>query len=100
MTNEEKARKICGCENAITKSNLYILNNQSKQQLYDIIIALWDLLDKIDTFADLKIDDTNPNNPFREIERMTQERHKFVKSDGYNLYIGGEQITDLNTKEE
>jgi len=75
-------------------------DNQSKQHLYDIIITLWDLLDKIDTFADLKIDDTNPNNPFREIERMTQERHKFVKSDGYNLYIGREQITDLNTKEE
>lgn len=67
---------------------------QSKQQLYDIIIALWDLLDKIDTFADLKINDTDPNNPFRKIEHLTQERHRFVKSDGYNLFIDDLMITN------
>jgi len=69
---------------------------QNKQHLYDIIIALWELLDKIDTFSDLQIDDTNPDNPFRKIEHITEERHKFVKSDGYNLYIEGEQITDFH----
>ena len=66
----------------------------NKQYLYDIIIALWDLLDKIDTFADLQIDDTNPDNPFRKIEDITQERHKFVKSDGYNLFIENFIITN------
>lgn len=73
---------------------------QSKQHLYDIIIALWDLLDKIDTFSDLQIDDTNLGNSFRKIEDITQERHKFVKSDGYNLYIKGEQITDFKQDEQ
>lgn len=68
---------------------------QGNQHLYDIIIALWDLLDKIDTFADLQIDDTSRYNPFRKIEDITRERHKFVKSDGYNLYIKGEKITDF-----
>lgn len=67
---------------------------QNKQHLYDIIIALWDLLDKIDTFSDLQIDDTNPDNPFRKIEHITQERHKFVKSDGYNLFIENVMITN------
>ena len=67
---------------------------QNKQHLYDIIIVLWDLLDKIDTFADLQIDDTNPDNPFRKIEDITQERHKFVKSDGYNLFIENFMITN------
>lgn len=71
-------------------------NEQDTQQLYNIIIALWDLLDKIDTFSDLQIDDTNLDNPFRKIEDITKERHKFVKSDGYNLYIKGEKkITDF-----
>lgn len=69
-------------------------SEQNKQQLYDIIIALWDLLDKIDTFSDLQIDDTNPNNPFRKIEHITQERHKFVKTDGYNLFINDFMITN------
>lgn len=68
---------------------------QNKQHLWNVIIALWDLLDKIDTFSDLQIDDTNPDNPFRKIEQITQERHKFVKSDGYNLYTKGEKITDF-----
>jgi hypothetical protein len=67
---------------------------QNKQHLYDIIIALWNLLDKIDTFSDLQIDDTNPDNPFRKIEDITQERHKFVKSDGYNLFIENFMITN------
>lgn len=109
MTNEEKATQLSqkhypdednvlarviwksACmEMAEWKDEQY---NQTKQQLYDIIIALWDILDKIDTFSDLQIDDINPNNPFRKIEQLTQERHKFVMSDGYNLYIDGEQIT-------
>ena len=67
---------------------------QDKQYLYDIITVLWDLLDKIDTFADLQIDNTNPKNPFRKIEDITQERHKLVKSDGYNLFIKDLNITN------
>lgn len=86
-------------DDLVVKSKVWIawLENQggqNKQQLYNIIIALWDLLDKIDTFSDLQIDDTNPDNPFRKIEDITQERHKFVKSDGYNLFIGNFMITN------
>lgn len=73
---------------------------QNNKHLYDVIIALWDLLDKIDTFSDLQIDDTNPDNPFKKIEYIAQERHKFVKSDGYNLYIQGEQITDFKQSKQ
>lgn len=69
------------------------MNGEKQQYLYDIIIALWGLLDKIDTFSDLQIDDTNPDNPFRKIENIAQERHKFIKSDGYNLFLDGKQIT-------
>ena len=67
---------------------------QNKQHLYDIIISLWGLLDKIDTFVDLQINDTSQHNPFRKIEDITQERHKFVKSDGYNLFIDDFMITN------
>ena len=80
------------CKKAI--SWLEKQGEQNKQHLYDIIIALWNLLDKIDTFSDLQIDDTNPDNPFRKIEDITQERHKFVKSDGYNLFIENFMITN------
>ena len=69
-------------------------DEQGNQHLYDIIIALQDLLDKIDTFADLKIDNIDPDNPFKKIEDITCERHKFVKSDGYSLYIKREKITE------
>lgn len=82
------------------QSKLEDNGDQDKQHLYDIIAALWDLLDKIDTFSDLQIDDTRTHNPFRKIEGIAQERHKFVKSDGYDLFIEGEKITDFKHQSE
>lgn len=73
---------------------------QSKQHLYDIIVVLWDLLDKIDTKSELYITDTNPDNPFRKLMHITQERHKFVKSDGYNLFIDDVKITNRKSLEK
>lgn len=73
---------------------------QNKQHLYDIIVALWDLLDKIDTFSELKITDTNSDNPFSKIMHITQERHKFVKSDGYDLFINDVKITNYKSLEK
>ena len=63
----------------------------SKQQLYDIIIALWDLLDNIDTISEFHINDTDI---VRRLMDITQERHKFVKSDGYDLFIEDCRITN------
>lgn len=82
------------------QSKLEDKGNKDKQHLYDTIAALWDLLDKIDTFSDLQIDDTRTHNPFRKIEGIAQERHKFVKSDGYDLFIEGEKITDFKHQDE
>lgn len=73
---------------------------EDKQHLYDIIVALWDLLDKIDTFSELKITDTNLDNPFRKIMHITDERFKYVKSDGYNLFIDDAKITNRKGLEE
>lgn len=73
---------------------------QNKEYLYDVIVVLWDLLDKIDTVSELYIDDTDSDNPFRKIMHTTQERHKFVKSDGYNLFIDNVKITNRKSPEK
>ena len=97
IDKEREEKWISWLEN---QSKLEDRGNQDKQHLYNIIAALWDLLDKIDTFSDLQIDDTRPHNPFRKIEDITQERHKFVESDGYGLFIEGEKITDFKQQSE
>lgn len=61
-------------------------------KLEDICINLWDILDDIDTYSDLKIDDTNPNNPFKIIEEKTKKRHIFVQTDGYDLLLGNKKL--------
>lgn len=73
---------------------------QDKQHLYDVIVALWDLLDKIDTFSDLKITDMDSDNPFRKLVHIAQERHKLVKSDGYDLFIDDVKITNHKSREK
>jgi hypothetical protein len=59
----------------------------------EIIAKLWDLLDSIDTYADLQINGSETDKCFSWIENKAQERHKLVKSDGYDLFIGNEKIT-------
>lgn len=58
------------------------------------VAKLWDILDNIDNYAELNINDTDENNPFRNICHKTSERFKYVRSDGYNLFIGDECIDD------
>lgn len=59
----------------------------------EIIAKLWDLLDSIDTYADLQINGSEADKCFSWIENKAQERHNLVKSDGYDLFIGNEKIT-------
>lgn len=58
------------------------------------VAKLWDILDNIDNYAELNINDTDENNPFRNICHKTSERFKYVRSDGYNLFIDDECIDD------
>ena len=67
--------------------------------LRHVIDKLWSILDDIDTYADLKIADTDPNNPFRKIRHKSAGRFEYVKSDGYHLFIDGVQIDELPAKE-
>lgn len=59
----------------------------------EIIVKLWDLLDSIDTYADLQINGSETDEAFSWIEDKTKERHNFVKSDGYDLFIDGDKTT-------
>lgn len=68
--------------------------DEQTKHLYEIIIKLWDMLDWIDTYADLKIDGSEKDIYFSKIENKTKERFAFVKSDGYNLFINDEKITN------
>ena len=72
---------------------------ENVKYLRQVIDKLWSILDDIDTYADLKIADTDPNNPFRKICIKSAERFKYVKSDGYHLFIDDVQIDDLPVKE-
>ncbi len=57
----------------------------------EIAIKLWDLLDDIDTASDIfKPSRTNGINSYHQfyeyVMKKSEERHKFMKSDGYELY--------------
>ena len=68
--------------------------DEQAKQLYNIIIKLWDILDWIDTYSDLKINGSEDDLYFSKIEDKTKERFNLVKSDGYNLFINDEKITN------
>ena len=68
--------------------------DEQAKQLYNIIIKLWDMLDWIDTYADLKINGSESDVYFSKIENKTKERFDFVKSDGYDLFINEQKITN------
>ena len=56
---------------------------------------LWDLLDHIDTASDMfKPSETNGlksfDNFYKYAMKKSEERHKLMKSDGYNLYSNEE----------
>lgn len=66
-----------------------------------IIIALWDLLDDIDTVSDLVLNDAdtqreeNNNNEIyrKSVEKIIKKRwYLGIESDGYDLYLRGEKI--------
>lgn len=68
--------------------------DEQAKQLHKIIIKLWDMLDWIDTYADLKINGSENDVYFSKIENKTKERFNFVKSDGYDLFINDKKITN------
>ena len=119
MNNEEKAKKIAmpcpACPCIWTKEKMYNQEyckdcvpqdrftgamemaqwkDEQAKQLHKIIIKLWDMLDWIDTYADLKINGSENDVYFSKIENKTKERFDFVKSDGYDLFINDEKITN------
>lgn len=57
----------------------------------EIIIALWSLLDDIDTASDLAKDN---NEMYRGLVEMTHKKrwNTGITSDGYNLYLRGKKI--------
>ena len=62
-------------------------------ELKSVVARLWNILDDIDTYADLCIDGTEPySSKFSNIIDKTAERHTMVQSDGYNLFFNDKQI--------
>lgn len=105
MNNEEKAKEIVNkfipnddfdtaMKYDLAKIALLQMaqwKDEQTKHLYEIIIKLWDMLDWIDTYADLKINGSENDVYFGEIEDKTRERFAFVKSDGYDLFINNEK---------
>jgi len=56
----------------------------SDQRITEREKALWDLLDDIDTAGDLFKPEIT--GYFKYVNRKTQERHKYLRSDGYELF--------------
>lgn len=63
-----------------------------KEELLSVIDKLWKILDRIDDYADCKINGSESDKYFSHIEDMTKERHKYVQTDGYHLYINDNRI--------
>ncbi len=63
-----------------------------EEELLSIIDKLWIILDKIDDYADCKINGSATDEYFAHIEDLTKQRHKYVQSDGYHLYINDIKI--------
>ena len=55
----------------------------------EIAIKLWSLLDDIDTASDMFKPSTvkSYGNFYKYAMRKSEERHKYLKSDGYDLYL-------------
>ena len=63
-----------------------------EEELLSIINELWKILDRIDDYADCKINGSKTDEYFSYIEDLTKKRHKFVQSDSYHLYINDIRI--------
>lgn len=63
--------------------------------LKDVVCELWDILDKIDSYADVCIDGTKTDEKFKKIEELTKRRHDLVTTDGYDLFFMGERINKI-----
>lgn len=68
------------------------MESYTEEDLLSIIDKLWKLLDKIDDYADCKINGSATDKHFSHIEDLAKQRHKFVQSDGYHLYINDTKI--------
>lgn len=54
-------------------------------RLQAIVVALWDILDDIDTIDDMVRDD---DEMYREmVSRVQTNRLKYLETDGYDLYL-------------
>lgn len=61
----------------------------------EIAVQLWKLLDDIDTAGDI----FKPpiNNFFKYVTRKSQERHKFLSTDGYSIFLSQKGIDNINS---
>lgn len=107
MNNKDKAKEIANYRESefgeigdinyccyMSALDMAQWKDEQIRQLHDIIIKLWDMLDWIDTYADLRIDGSKSDYYFGKIEDKTRERFAFVKSDGYDLFINEQKITN------
>ena len=68
----------------ITKYESDVLNDRIIH-VEDISKVLWCLLDDVDTFGDMYKPEHTPY--FRAVNKKICERHRYIRSDGYNLDI-------------
>lgn len=64
----------------------------NKPNYKEIAIKLWGMLDDIDTYSDMAKSDEKLYRNL--VERKQRQRFELITSDGYDLFINGEQITD------
>lgn len=59
-----------------------------------IAFELWKLLDDVDTAGDI----FKPpiNNFFKYVTRKSEERHKFLTTDGYDIFLTQKGINNIN----
>lgn len=79
-------------EHGVGGLRLNRIKNLSEKWTKDqIIIALWDLLDEIDTVNDIAKDD---DKVFRDLVNFIQSKRLYIgiSCDGYNLFYEGEKI--------
>lgn len=62
----------------------YVECNYRQLSYQQIAYALWELLDDISTFGDMYKPEINPY--FEAVSRQCEKRHRYLSSDGYELF--------------
>jgi len=76
------------------KKNIEVMGDAEEWKA--IAMKLWKLLDDIDTASDMF--KPQKNNFYEYVIKKSMERHKFIKSNGYNLILTKECLTNINEK--